>query len=540
MSLLDVRNLRISFAGKELVKGVSFTLKPNEKVALVGESGSGKSISAMSLMHLLPGAHVQGEAHFAGRDLLALSNSEVRDIAGNDIAMIFQEPMTALNPLQTVGEQIAEVYRLHRQQNRRDAWQHAIDRLRETGIPQPEQRAHAYPHQLSGGQRQRVMIAMALAGEPRLLLADEPTTALDATLRLQILDLLAELQQRNGMGILLISHDLHLVRRFADRVLVMEKGVIVEDAPTKRLFRFPAHPYTRKLLGSRPNRQLASPLADAALRLRADQVQIRYASNSKGIRHWFKPGWHLAVQQVSFDLRQGETLGVIGESGSGKTSLANAVLGLLAHEGRLEIDGTAWRDALRGGNGAHKLQRRKIQAVFQDPYSSLSPRMSIEQIIGEGLKFHHHQLTAAQRRERIIDLLAEVGLTENQFPHLLQRHPHEFSGGQRQRIAIARALIVEPEILVLDEPTSALDVTVQKQVVELLQKLQRDRGLSYLIITHDMSVVAAMAHQIIVMKEGKVIEAGEATSLLENPLQPYTQSLIAAAQHPAWQEQPAA
>ncbi len=540
MSLLDVRDLHIGFGGKALVKGISFTLKAHEKVALVGESGSGKSISAMSMLRLIPGAQVTGEAHFAGRELFALSENAVRDIAGSEIAMIFQEPMTALNPLTTVGEQIAEIYRLHHKRDRRAAWQQAIERLRETGIPDPEQRAHAYPHQLSGGQRQRVMIAMALAGEPRLLLADEPTTALDATLRLQILDLLTELQQRNGMGILLISHDLHLVRRFADRVLVMEKGVIVEDAPTEQLFQFPAHPYTRKLLNSRPQRMPAASPRQPALRLEAEALNIRYPRQQKGVRNWFRASWHHAVESASFKLLQGETLGVIGESGSGKTSLANAVLGLIEHQGRLAIDGVEWQQAQRGGSAAYKAQRRKIQAVFQDPYSSLSPRMNIEQIIGEGLKFHHPQLSAAQRRQRIIDLLAEVGLSEQQFPHLLQRHPHEFSGGQRQRIAIARALIVEPEILVLDEPTSALDVTVQKQVVELLQKLQRDRQLSYLIITHDVSVVAAMAHQILVMQAGKVIEAGEATALLANPVQPYTQTLIAAAHHPDWQAQPAA
>lgn len=532
MNLLDVRGLRIGFAGKELVKGVSFSLKPHEKVALVGESGSGKSISVMSLLRLLPGAQVQGEAHFAGRDLFSLSGNEVREVAGQQIAMIFQEPMTALNPLTTVGEQIAEIYRLHQRLGRREAWQRAIISLKDTGIPDPEQRAHAYPHQLSGGQRQRVMIAMALAAEPRLLLADEPTTALDATLRLQILDLLADLQQRNGMGILLISHDLHLVRRFADRVIVMENGVIVEDAATERLFQFPTHPYTRKLLNSKPERQLGAASAHSQLRLQAESVEIRYPRQQKGIRNWFRPSWHHAVQRVSFELKQGETIGVIGESGSGKTSLANAVLGLLDYQGRLEIDGAAWDDAKREGKEAHKAQRRKIQAVFQDPYSSLSPRMKIEQIIGEGLQFHHPKLSAVTRRQRIIAILTEVGLNEQQFPHLLQRYPHEFSGGQRQRIAIARALIVEPDILVLDEPTSALDVTVQKQVVELLQQLQRDRGLSYLIITHDFSVVAAMAHKILVMKSGKVIEAGDAVTLLANPEQPYTQSLIAAAYSP--------
>lgn len=542
MSLLTVRDLRIGFGGKPLVQGVSFQLEPHEKVALVGESGSGKSITAMSLLHLLPGAQISGEAIFEEQNLLTLNQARIREISGRDIAMIFQEPMTALNPLKTVGEQVAEIYRIHCNYSHREAWQHAIDRLHETGIPEVEQRAHAYPHQLSGGQRQRVMIAMALAGEPKLLLADEPTTALDVTLRLQILDLLSQLQQRNGMSVLLITHDLHLVRRFADRVLVMEKGVLVEDAPTERLFNAPAHPYTRKLLSSRPERRVEAVPADEneTPRLRAEQVQIRYPRISRGLRQWFRPGWHQAVNNASLELKRGQTVGIIGESGSGKTSLANAVLGLVKHLGVLEVEGVSWQQALNTSRRDRKSQRRKIQAVFQDPYSSLSPRLTIEQIIGEGLQFHQPHLSAAERRQRISSLLAEVGLHPQQFPDLLQRHPHEFSGGQRQRIAIARALIVEPDILVLDEPTSALDVTVQKQVVELLQQIQRERGLSYLIITHDVAVVAAMAHHVLVMKEGGVVEAGEAVTLLSTPQHPYTQALIEAAQGAPLQALPAA
>lgn len=541
MSLLEVRDLRISISGKALVKGISFTLNPHEKVALVGESGSGKSLSAMSLLRLIPGAQISGDAQFAGHNLLTLAERDIRTLSGGAIAMIFQEPMTALNPLKSVGEQIAEVYRLHHQLHRREAWRQAVARLADTGIPQPEHRAHAYPHQLSGGQRQRVMIAMALAGEPRLLLADEPTTALDATLRLQILNLLADLQQRNGMAVLLISHDLHLVRRFADRVLVMEKGVIVEDAPTERLFLSPAHPYTRKLLSSRPERLLdTGSKSTPTVRLHARDVEIRYPRTLKGGLNWFTPAWHIAVKQASLDVLQGQTVGIIGESGSGKTSLANAVLGLIKHQGALLVDGTSWQAARQAGKDAHKMHRRKVQAVFQDPYSSLSPRLTIEQIIGEGLTLHYPQLSAGARRERIVALLAEVGLPEAQFPHLLQRHPHEFSGGQRQRIAIARALIVEPDILVLDEPTSALDVTVQKQVVQLLQQLQRDRGLSYLIITHDVAVVAAMAHHILVMRDGEVVERGEALRLLAQPEHPYTRKLIEAAHFQPRQAQPAA
>jgi len=540
MSLLAIQHLSIGFAGKTLVKDISFKLNAHEKVALVGESGSGKSITAMSLLHLLPGAQVSGEVLFEGQNLLTRNQAQIREISGRDIAMIFQEPMTALNPLKTVGEQVAEVYRIHHHCRQREAWQQAIARLGETGIPEPEQRAHAYPHQLSGGQRQRVMIAMALAGEPKLLLADEPTTALDVTLRLQILELLSQLQQRNGMSVLLITHDLHLVRRFADRVLVMEKGVLVEDAPTEQLFNAPSHPYTRKLLSSRPERRLESLRSESheTPRLLADRVQIRYPRISRGFRQWFRPGWHQAVNNASLELKRGQTVGIIGESGSGKTSLANAVLGLVKHQGVLEVDGISWHQAYSGGS--RKEQRRKVQAVFQDPYSSLSPRLTIEQIIGEGLQFHQPHLSAADRRQRILSLLGEVGLPHHQFPDLLDRYPHEFSGGQRQRIAIARALIIEPDILVLDEPTSALDVTVQKQVVELLQQIQRERGLSYLIITHDVSVVAAMAHHVLVMKEGTVVEAGEAVSLLSHPQHVYTQALIEAAQEVPLQTLPAA
>ncbi|TCV98868.1 ABC transporter ATP-binding protein [Biostraticola tofi] len=542
MSLLEVKDLRIGFAGKSLVHGVSFQVNAGERVALVGESGSGKSITAMSLLHLLPGAQVSGEARYAGNNLLTLNQAEIRGISGRDIAMIFQEPMTALNPLKTAGEQIAEIYRLHRDISGRNAWSMAIERLKDTGIPEPERRAHAYPHQLSGGQRQRVMIAMALAGEPKLLLADEPTTALDVTLRVQMLDLISELQQRNGMAVLLITHDLHLVRRFADRVLVMEKGILVEDAPTERLFNSPKHPYTCKLLSSRPDRRVAPVDAGGSdiLRLRAKDVQVRYPRISRGLRQWFRPGWHQAVNHASLELRKGQTVGIIGESGSGKTSLANAVLGLITHQGLLEVDGVSWQQARRTSRAAYKDQRRKIQAVFQDPYSSLSPRLTIEQIIGEGLQFHAPHLSFAQRRQRIIALLAEVGLHQQQFPDLLKRHPHAFSGGQRQRIAIARALIVEPDVVVLDEPTSALDVTVQKQVVELLQDIQRDRGLSYLVITHDVTVVAAMAHQVLVMKEGQVVEAGETIRLLSAPVHPYTRALIDAAQAMPLQALPAA
>ncbi|WP_213991365.1 dipeptide ABC transporter ATP-binding protein [Sodalis sp. dw_96] len=531
MNLLDVQDLRIGFNGEQIVKGISFHIKPHEKVALVGESGSGKSVSAMSLLHLIPGAEVSGKALFDNTDLLALGEREIRDISGKDIAMIFQDPMTALNPLHTVGDQIAEVYRLKSGLNTKQAWDHAVARLAETGIPEPERRAHAYPHQLSGGQRQRAMIAMALAGEPRLLLADEPTTALDVTLRLQILELLAALQRKNGLSILLITHDLHLVRRFADRVIVMEAGKIVEVAPTEQLFLAPRHPYTRRLINSRPERDIDSPAVAAGTlpRLEGKSLKISYPISQPGISNWFRRHRFNAVKNADFILQPGRTLGVIGESGSGKSTLAAAVLGLMGHEGSLLVEGVSWKQANAGHKQGRKSQRRKIQAVFQDPFSSLSPRMSIAQIVGENLHFHHPELSVSAREQRIVDMLAEVGLTQAQFPGLLQRYPHEFSGGQRQRIAIARALIINPDILVLDEPTSALDVTIQRQIITLLQRQQREHGLSYLIITHDVSVVAAMAHQIIVMKDGNVIEAGDAMSILAAPVHAYTRNLILAA-----------
>ena len=446
--------------------------------------------------------------------------------------MIFQEPMTALNPLYTVGHQIAEVYRLRKGLDSRSAWRLAVERLAETGIPEPARRAHSYPHQLSGGQRQRAMIAMALAGEPKLLLADEPTTALDVTLRLQILDLLAALQRKNGLSVLLITHDLQLVRRFADRVVVMQHGRIVEQGNTEDIFRSPRHPYTRQLLNSRPDRNVDDgdkAFAAQPLRLECNNLHVSYAVAGQGIASWFKSRRFTAVRGADFTLRPGRTLGVIGESGSGKTTLASAILGLVRHDGELTVEGTSWNQARRESGAARKRLRRKVQAVFQDPYSSLSPRMSVADIVGEGLQFHHPHLSSQTRRERINAMLEEVGLTDAQFPGLLRRYPHEFSGGQRQRIAIARALIVEPDILVLDEPTSALDVTIQKQVITLLQRLQREHGLSYLIITHDVAVVAAMAHDIMVMKDGDVVEAGPADQVLGSPRHPYTRALVKAA-----------
>ncbi|MES2413003.1 MAG: dipeptide ABC transporter ATP-binding protein [Pseudomonadota bacterium] len=527
--LLDVKDLRIGFAGKEVVHGIDFSIAPGEKLALVGESGSGKTITALSLLRLVQNAAVSGSAVFQGRegelDLLALEERQLRSIRGQDIAMIFQEPMTALNPLFSVGDQIGEVLQLHKGLTSPEAWQEAIRLLADTGISEPERRARSFPHQLSGGQRQRAMIAMALACQPRLLLADEPTTALDVTVRSQILDLLSALQQKNGMAVLMITHDLNLVRRFADRVAVMENGHIVEHGQVADVFAKPQHPYTRKLIDSAPARDVQEVPPDAALPgvMRARDLRVSYPVSVPGIRGWFKKGEFVAVKGASFDIPAGQTLGVIGESGSGKSSLALAALGLHPHQGELQVVGKAW-----GTNtAANKALRRAVQVVFQDPFSSLSPRMTVEAIVGEGLLVHHPELNAAQRQERVLAALADVGMVETQFPGLLQRYPHEFSGGQRQRLAIARALMVDPQLLVLDEPTSALDVTIQKQVLALLQRLQRERGLSYLLITHDIDVIRAMAHQVIVMKDGEVLESGSLERVTGSPQHPYTRTLVA-------------
>jgi microcin C transport system ATP-binding protein len=531
--IVEVRDLRVSFGGKEVVHGVDFTVGAGERLALVGESGSGKTVTALSLLGLNLNAAVTGSALFHGRagqpprDLLKMNERELLGVRGREIAMIFQEPMTALNPLYTVGDQIAEVLQFKEGLAKREAWTGAVQALRETGIPEPEQRAFAYPHQLSGGQRQRAMIAMALAGKPQLLLADEPTTALDMSLRGQILALLADLQSRNGMSMLIITHDLNLVRRFANRVAVLEDGHLVEQGSVDEVFSQPRHPYTRKLIDSRPERAVdEAPMASGAGQVMvARDLQVGYPVRLSGFKGWFRKGRFVAVKGASFVIAPGRTLGVVGESGSGKTTLALAALGLVPHEGELDVVGRRWGPRA----GANKAIRRVVQVVFQDPFSSLSPRMVIEEIVGEGLQVHEPGLDAEQRRQRVVEALEDVGLTDEQFPGLLHRYPHEFSGGQRQRLAIARALIVRPQLLVLDEPTSALDVTIQKQVLNLLQRLQREHGLSYLLITHDLDVIRAMAHDVVVMKDGEVVEEGEAEALFAMPRNSYTKDLLAAA-----------
>jgi microcin C transport system ATP-binding protein len=533
MPLLDVKGLRVSFGGKDVVHGIDFEIAQGEKLALVGESGSGKTVTALSLHRLVQNADITGVANFAApdsgeapRNLLSIPERVLRGIRGKEIAMIFQEPMTALNPLYPVGDQIAEVLELHAGLSARAAHEASVQLLADTGIAEPARRARAFPHQLSGGQRQRAMIAMALACQPRLLLADEPTTALDVTVRAQILELLAELQRKYAMAVLLITHDLNLVRKFADRVAVMENGHIVEHGAVQAVFDAPQHPYTRKLIDSRPERDVVAASENSAeVVMEAKALRVAYPVAQPGLKGWFRKGEFVAVQGADFRVLRGQTLGVVGESGSGKSTLALAALGLLAHGGTLDVAGRQWQ----GGRHDRNL-RRTVQVVFQDPFSSLSPRMTVEAIVGEGLRVHAPELDAAARRTRVITALADVGMSEVQFPGLLDRYPHEFSGGQRQRLAIARALIVDPQLLVLDEPTSALDVTVQKQVLVLLQRLQRERGLSYLLITHDVEVIRAMAHNIIVMKDGVVLEAGSVLQVLDAPRHPYTRTLVAAAQ----------
>jgi len=531
--LLEVKDLRVSFAGKEVVHGVNFRIAPGEKLALVGESGSGKTVTALSLLRLAQNAEISGVASLfglepmsVGRDLLSISERALRGIRGEEVAMIFQEPMTALNPLFTVGDQIAEVLELKQALSKRQAWDAAVEALAATGIAEPARRAQSFPHQLSGGQRQRAMIAMALACRPRLLLADEPTTALDVTLRIQILELLSDLQRQTGMAVLMITHDLNLVRKFADRVAVMEDGHLVEEGAVARVFANPQHAYTRKLIDSRPVRDVVGQSAATGEPpvMLASRLRVGYAVPIPGVRGWFRKGEFVAVKGADFSVPPGRTLGIVGESGSGKSTLALAALGLIPHSGELQAMGRRWGPDAAGNQAI----RRLVQVVFQDPFSSLSPRMAVEEIVGEGLLVHEPSLSPADRRERVIAALADVGMGEIQFPGLLQRYPHEFSGGQRQRLAIARALIVQPQLLVLDEPTSALDVTIQKQVLQLLQKLQRERGLSYLLITHDVDVIRAMAHQVMVMKDGEVLETGPVDQVLDRPEHPYTRILVSA------------
>ena len=522
-TLLGIDDLSVNFGRSRVVDHVSFQVATGEKFALVGESGSGKSVTALSILRLVEGATYEGTIRFEGQELLRKSERELRAIRGRDIAMIFQEPMTALDPLYTIGNQIAEVLELHEGLRPDAARARAVELLARTGIPDPARRVEAYPHQLSGGQRQRAMIAMALACRPKLLIADEPTTALDVTIQAQILALLDDLQRELGMALLFITHDLNLVRRFTHRVGVMEKGRLVEQGVTAEVFAQPRHPYTVKLINSRPERAVRPIALDAPVLAAARGVGVEFTT----ARGWFAKDVFRAVRAATLELRRGETLGIVGESGSGKTTLGMALLALQPiAEGSVTLEGTRLDNAERT---TLRAMRRRMQVVFQDPFGSLSPRMTIEQIVGEGLEIHQPDLPRAERRQRILEMLAEVGLAQAAIPGLLSRYPHEFSGGQRQRIAIARAVILRPEVLVLDEPTSALDVSVQQQVLKLLGYLQAKYGMSYIFISHDLAVVRAMAHRVLVMKDGVIVEEGEAEALFAAPREPYTQTLLAAA-----------
>ncbi len=522
--LLAIEHLSVRFGPSTVVNDVSFEIAAGEKFALVGESGSGKSITALSVLRLVDAAQTSGAIRFAGEDLIKKSEREMRGIRGASIAMIFQEPMTALNPLYTVGNQIVEVLELHEALRPNAARARAIELLARTGIPEPEKRIDFYPHQLSGGQRQRAMIAMALACKPRLLICDEPTTALDVTIQAQILALLDELQAEMGMALLFITHDLNLVRRFTHRVGVMERGRLVETGPTAEVFADPQHAYTRRLLASRPERVVEPVPGDAQVLIEAKNVGVSFAFSAG----WFAKRQFQAVKGATLNLRRGETLGIVGESGSGKTTLGMALLALQPiSSGAISLGG----DRVDGADRVFlRSMRRRMQVVFQDPFASLSPRMTIGQIVGEGLGLHRAELSQAERDQLVLQMLDEVGLSERQgVTGVLQRYPHEFSGGQRQRISIARAVVLRPEVLVLDEPTSALDVSVQQQVLALLADLQRRYGMSYIFISHDLAVVRAMSHRVMVMKNGDVIEEGEAEALFAAPREAYTRELLAAA-----------
>ncbi|WP_407928192.1 ABC transporter ATP-binding protein [Arenibaculum pallidiluteum] len=524
--LLDVRNLTVDFrmgsGTVHAVRGVSFHIEPGETLALVGESGSGKSVTALSILQLLayPMAHhPSGSIRFRGTELLGAEERVLREVRGDRIAMIFQEPMTSLNPLHTIERQINETLFLHKGLTRDAARRRTLELLRLVGIPSPEKRLGAYPHELSGGQRQRVMIAMALANEPDLLIADEPTTALDVTIQAQILELLKDLQRRFGMALLLITHDLGIVRRMADRVCVMSGGEIVETAPTEQLFTAPRHPYTQRLLKAEPRGNPVPPPTDAPEVMAAEDVKVWFPIKAGLLRRTVD---HVkAVDGVSLRVCAGHTVGVVGESGSGKTTLGLALLRLQQSQGAIRFDG-------REVHGLQPAQmrplRREMQVVFQDPYGSLSPRLSVGQIIEEGLKVHRIG-TAREREAMIARALEEVGLD----PASRNRYPHEFSGGQRQRIAIARAMVLKPRFVVLDEPTSALDMSVQAQIVDLLRDLQARNNLAYLFISHDLRVVRALSNEVIVMKDGRVVERGATRRIFEEPREPYTRALLAAA-----------
>ncbi len=524
-ALLDVRDLSVAFGRGTMIAAdrVSFRIGKGETVALVGESGSGKTVSALSILKLLPypaASHPSGEVWFEGKDLLKLKPSQLQSVRGDRISMIFQEPMTSLNPLHTIERQVGEVLRVHRRMDEKAVRTRVLELLHKVGIRDPEKRLDAFPHQLSGGQRQRVMIAMALANEPDLLIADEPTTALDVTIQAQILELLKQLQREMGMAMLLITHDLGIVRKMAERVYIMQAGKIVEEGATEDIFTKPQHPYTKLLLAAEPKGQ--PPLANdkAPVVVETDDLKVWFPIKRGALRRTVD--YVKAVDGLSLKLRKGQTLGVVGKSGSGKTTLGLAILRLVSSQGPIvyvgkRIDELTTREM--------RPLRKEMQIVFQDPYGSLSPRMSVSQIIGEGLTIQAPELDYDQRRVRISAALKEVGLD----PAAQDRYPHEFSGGQRQRIAIARAMVLQPKFVMLDEPTSALDMSVQAQIVDLLRDLQKKRDLAYLFISHDLKVIRALCNYVIVMRNGKVVEEGAAADVFSNPKEDYTKALLAAA-----------
>ncbi len=527
MSLLNVQNLGVHFQLEdhvvEAVRGISFHIEKGETVALVGESGSGKSVSALSILQLLPypsASHPHGSVQFDGQEMLGAPQARLQQMRGNRIAMIFQEPMTSLNPLHTIEKQIGETLMLHRKMTREQARKHTLNLLQKVHLPDPETRLKSYPHQLSGGQRQRVMIAMALANEPDLLIADEPTTALDVTIQAQILELLKSLQDEFGMAILLITHDLTIVRHVSDRVYVMTQGKIVEEGNTARIFEQPQHTYTQKLLNAQPKGTATALNGSAPIVVEADNLKVWFPIQRGLLRRTI--GHIKAVDGISVTVRAGHTVGVVGESGSGKTTLGLALLRLLSSQGPIEFNGQSIQDL--PGKTLRPL-RREMQIVFQDPFGSLSPRLSVFHIIAEGLQVHNMGGSDHKRRQLVAQIMDEVGLETE----MMDRFPHEFSGGQRQRIAIARAMVLRPRFVVLDEPTSALDMTVQSQIIDLLRRLQKDHDLAYLFISHDLRVVRALANELVVMKDGIVVEHGATETVFANPQTDYTRELIAAA-----------
>lgn len=519
--VLKIEDLSVSFRGVEAVKHISFDIRHGETVALVGESGSGKSVTALSVLQLLPypvASHPSGSVLVDGFETMGANNRVLRDIRGSKVTMIFQEPMTSLNPLHRIEKQIGEILLIHKGVKLADSRSRILELLKLVGLQNPEEKMRSFPHELSGGQRQRVMIAMALANEPDLLIADEPTTALDVTIQAQILELLKDLQQRLGMAVLLITHDLGVVRRMADRVCVMTQGEIVEKGNCADIFDNPQHEYTRHLLEAEPKGN-PIPFKESEVLLKCENLNVRFPL-AKGF--FFVSKYLQAVDNVSLTVTKGQTLGIVGESGSGKTTLGMAILRLIKSEGDILLEGTNIQ-----GMKSRELRpyRKDMQIVFQDPFGSLSPRLSIHQIIEEGLLVHEKHLTEQERRERVADALQEVGLDSS----AQDRYPHEFSGGQRQRIAVARALILKPKLLILDEPTSALDMSVQAQIVDLLRDLQRRHDLTYMFISHDLKVVRALSNHVIVMKDGVIVESGTSDQIFDDPQTAYTKALITAA-----------